>query len=71
MWRLSDKQPLTADKEQMFVDILDMPENDGVAYLNFYLEPEEDQETIIANVKQELEELRVFMRTRRGNHRPF
>lgn len=60
---IEDKQPLTQrDKEQMFVDILpDMPENDGVAYLNFYLEPEEDQETIIANVKQELEELRVFM----------
>lgn len=60
---IEDKQPLTQrDKDQMFVDILpDMPEDDGVAYLNFYLEPEEDQETILANVKQELEELRVFM----------
>ena len=38
---IEDKQPLTEeDKRQMFVDILpDMPEDDGVAYLNFYLEP--------------------------------
>ncbi|MDD3278235.1 MAG: 50S ribosomal protein L11 methyltransferase [Lachnospiraceae bacterium] len=60
---IEDKQPLTEnDKKQMFVDILpDMPEDDGVAYLNFYLEPDEDQDTILANVKRELEELRVFM----------
>lgn len=60
---IEDKQPLTQqDKEQMFVDILpDMPEDDGIAYLNFYLEPEEDNETILENVKQELEELRVFL----------
>ena len=43
-----DRQPLTEyDKQQMFVDILpDMPEDDGVAYLNFYLEPEDDKEQI-------------------------
>ena len=35
---IQDKQPLSEqDKKQMFVDILpDMPEDDGVAYLNFY-----------------------------------
>lgn len=59
---IEDKQPLTQqDKEQMFVDILpDIPEDDGVAYLNFYLEPEEDNEIILENVRQELEELRMF-----------
>lgn len=60
---IEDKQPLTQqDKEQMFVDILpDIPDDDGIAYLNFYLEPEEDNETILANVKQELEDLRMFV----------
>lgn len=60
---IEDKQPLTQqDKEQMFVDILpDIPDDDGIAFLNFYLEPEEDNETILANVKQELEDLRMFV----------
>ena len=41
---IEDKQPLTEeDKKQMFVDILpDMPEDDGVAYLNFYLDEDEN-----------------------------
>lgn len=60
---IEDKQPLTEeDKRQMFVDILpDMPEDDGVAYLNFYLEPEDDNEAILKRVEEELEELRVFL----------
>lgn len=59
---IEDRQPLTEqDKQQMFVDILpEMPEDDGIAYLNFYLEPEEDNETILENVRRELEELRAF-----------
>ena len=38
--QIEDKIPLTqSDKEQMFVDILpDMPEDDGCAYLTFYLD---------------------------------
>lgn len=42
--QIEDKVPLTAwEKEQMFVDILpDAPDDDGVAYLNFFVEvPEE------------------------------
>ena len=37
---IEDKIPLSeSDKEQMFVDILpDIPENDGVAYISFYLD---------------------------------
>ena len=60
---IEDKQPLTEeDKRQMFVDILpDMPEDDGVAYLNFYLEPEDDNEAILKRVEEELEDLRVFL----------
>ncbi|MDO4616534.1 MAG: 50S ribosomal protein L11 methyltransferase [Lachnospiraceae bacterium] len=60
---IEDKKPLTQeDKEQMFVDILpEMGEDDGIAYLSFYLEPEEDNEAILARAKEELEDLRSFM----------
>lgn len=60
---IEDKQPLTAlEKEQMFVDIMpEMPEDDGIAYVNYYLEEDEDAEAILANVKAELEFLRSFM----------
>lgn len=60
---IEDKQPLTEeDKEQMFVDIMPiMGEDDGIAYLSFYLEPDEDNEGILARAKEELEDLRCFM----------
>ena len=60
---IEDRQPLTEyDKQQMFVDILsDMPEDVGLAYLNFYLEPEEDKEQILADVKKALDELQEFL----------
>ena len=42
--QIEDKIPLTEqDKEQMFVDILpDGPEDDGIAYLSFFVEEAED-----------------------------
>ncbi|MGN0362055.1 MAG: 50S ribosomal protein L11 methyltransferase [Bilifractor sp.] len=61
---IEDKKPLTAEeKEQMFVDILpDMPDDDGVAYLDFYVDPEkEDTETVLNSVQKALEELRSSM----------
>ena len=60
---IQDKQPLfEQDKKQMFVDILpDMPEDDGVAYLNFYLDEDEDVNAMLEKVKAELEELRMFV----------
>lgn len=60
---IEDKQPLTEeDKKQMFVDILpDMPEDDGVAYLNFYLDEDENVEEMLEKVKAELSELRNFV----------
>lgn len=46
----------------MFVDILpEMPEDDGTAYVSFYLEPEQDNPAILANVREELDGLRAFM----------
>lgn len=61
--QIEDKVPLTeSDKEQMFVDILpDIAEDDGVAYLTFYLDIEEDVEAKMEEIKQELEEMRDFM----------
>ena len=58
-----DKVPLTEqDKQQMFVDILpDCPEDDGVAYLSFYVEEGEETEELLNRVKEALEELRMFM----------
>lgn len=72
--QIEDKVPLTAaEKEQMFVDILpDGPEDDGIAYLSFFVEETEngrllfqeeetDTDVILEKVKTELEELRSFM----------
>lgn len=61
--QIEDKVPLTAaEKEQMFVDILpDGPADDGIAYLSFYLEEDADKDEILARVKEELEELRMFV----------
>lgn len=61
--QIEDKVPLTKeDKEQMFVDILpDIPEDDGKAYLTFYLDEGEDQGTILMKVRKELEEMRNFL----------
>lgn len=71
--QIEDKVPLTAlEKEQMFVDILpEGPEDDGVAYLSFFVEKKEDGSleingeatdvnTILQNIKNELEDLRMF-----------
>ena len=72
--QIEDKVPLTAmEKEQMFVDILpEGPEDDGIAYLSFFVEEKEDGslevqgepatvEGIMASVQAELDDLRDFM----------
>lgn len=60
---IEDKVPLTeSDKQQMFVDILpDGPQDDGIAYLNFYVEEGEDTTELLARVREELDSLRAFM----------
>ena len=60
---IQDHQPLTEeDKAQMFVDIMpEGPADDGIAYLNFYLEEDADKENILRDVRNALEELRTFM----------
>ncbi|MDE6926314.1 MAG: 50S ribosomal protein L11 methyltransferase [Acetatifactor sp.] len=71
--QIEDKVPLTAlEKEQMFVDILpDSPEDDGIAWLNFFVEKNEDGslelqgetldvDTVLERVEAELEDLKIF-----------
>lgn len=60
---IEDKVPLSeSDKQQMFVDILpDCPEDDGIAYLSFYLEEDADKDAILARVREELDDLRMFL----------
>ena len=60
---IQDKQPLTEeDKAQMFVDIMpEGPADDGVAYLNFYLEEDADKDAILKDVREALDDLRNFM----------
>ena len=60
---IEDKVPLTeSDKKQMFVDILpDGPADDGIAYLNFYVEEDQDPQPLLDRVKEALDELRMFM----------
>lgn len=77
--QIEDKIPLTAaEKEQMFVDILpDGPEDDGIAYLSFFVEEtddgklklqdeEVDTDVILERVKAELDELRDFIDIGKG-----
>lgn len=60
---IEDKIPLSdQEKAAMFVDILPQTEvDDGIAYLSFYLDADEDNESVLENVRAELEDLRSFM----------
>ena len=59
---IEDKQPLTREEcREMFVDLLpEGPKDDGIAYVSFYLDEEEDKEKILEGVKEALEELKQF-----------
>lgn len=60
---IEDKVPITEEeKQRMFIDILpELGPDDGVAYVNFYLDVEEDENEIILKVKEGLEELSAFV----------
>ena len=62
--QIEDKIPLTPlEKEQMFVDIPPITEeDDGIAYLNFFVEEDEntDINEIVENVKEELKAIAEF-----------
>ena len=51
-----------SDIKTMFVDFLpELPPDEGVATVNFYIDVEEDDNTIIGKVLEGLEELRDFI----------
>lgn len=60
---VEDKIPLTQrEKEQMFVDILpEIDVDDGVAYISFYLEEDEDKEKMLQAVREELKEIGTYV----------
>ena len=59
---ISDKLGISEEeRKQMFIDILpELPEDDGAAQISFYVELEEDVETLIHNVKAGLIELSAY-----------
>ena len=60
---VEDKIPLTQrETEQMFVDILpEIDVDDGVAYISFYLEEDEDKEKMLQAVREELKEIGTYV----------
>lgn len=77
--QIEDKVPLSPlEKEQMFVDIPpESGEDDGVAYLSFFVEEREDgsldlngetadRESVLARIEEALSEVRLFMETGEG-----
>ena len=82
--QIEDKIPLSPlEKEQMFVDILpEGPEDDGIAYLSFFVEEKDGtsteegglvlngeditREELLGQIQEQLEELRCFMEIGEG-----
>lgn len=60
---IEDNVPLTEQETKgMFIDILpELPPDDGTARVSYYLEMDADAEGILAQVREGLEELRMFV----------
>lgn len=60
--QIEDNIPLSAeDKEKMFIDILpELPPDEGLARVSFFLDAELEHEELLVRVKEELENLRMF-----------
>ena len=59
---IEDNVPLTEKETKgMFIDILpELPPDEGIAKVSFYLDPEEDVEQILKNVEAGLDELSAY-----------
>ena len=59
---IEDNVQLTQEEAKtMFVDFIpELPPDDGTARVNFYVDSDEDDNTILDKVKEGLEELRTF-----------
>jgi ribosomal protein L11 methyltransferase len=60
---IEDKVPLSEeDKKRMFIDLLpDLDEDDGKAYVSFYIEPEKDHDSTLEEVLAAVRELADFV----------
>lgn len=65
---VEDNVPLSeSDTSKMFIDILpELPPDEGVGYVSFYLDAEEDHAEKLEQVRQGLEELRLFVEVGKG-----
>jgi len=59
---ICDNVPLSEeDRKKMFIDILpELPEDDGSAMIYFYIDEEEDIDTLLAKVREGLEEISEY-----------
>lgn len=66
---INDNQPLTeADKKAMFIDFLpDLPPDEGIAFVSFYLEDGTDQDDLLSWVKAGIDGLRDFVDVGEGS----
>lgn len=57
-FEIEDNVPLTAEeKERLFIDILpELPEDKGIAYVSFYVEPERDEKELEKELKKSVED---------------
>ena len=60
---IEDNIQLTKEEaKSMFVDFIpDLPPDDGRAKVNFYIDSDEDDKTMVLKVKEEIENLRMFV----------
>ncbi len=60
---IEDNVPISEeDMKKLYIDILPvLPIDDGVAYVSFYLEEDKNEEDYLPQVKEGLEELRMFV----------
>lgn len=61
--QIEDNIPLSEeDKQRMYIDILPkLPEDDGIAYVSFFLEAGLDHDGLLKEIQEEIESLREFM----------
>lgn len=66
---IEDNVPLEkADTAKMFIDILpELPPDEGIGYVSFYLDADQDHTEMINSVKSELEDLRMFVDIGKGS----
>lgn len=60
---IRDNVPLSEeDRKRMFIDFLpQLPDDEGIAYVSFYMEETENNEEKLAQIKEGLEELKLFV----------